>query len=163
MARNDARRARQLLQRGATTPDFGFWNAKIESTLLMEAAAGGNERVTELLLVYGADPNGATKIKRKTPLHFAATGGDTHVMQMLVAYGADIRARDANGWTVLHYAAYWNRLDAIQYALFLQVDPRLKDADGKNAKDWAKINAAENAEAYLEDFMKGMRLEGASE
>lgn len=154
IARNDAKRARQLLQRGATTPNAGFWNGKIESTLLMEAALGKKERLTELLLVYGADPNAKTKIKAKTPLHYAATGGGVRVMQMLVAYGADMRARDAHGWTVLHFAAYWNRLDAIQYALFLKVDPKAQDKDGKNAQDWAKINGASEAEAYLGEFMR---------
>ena len=109
VARNDARRARHLLQRGDTTPDAGYWNGKIESTLLMEAALGKKERLTELLLVYGANPNAKTKIKAKTPLHYAATGGDVRVIQILVAYGADMGARDAHGWTALHFAAYWNR------------------------------------------------------
>ena len=101
-----------------------------------------------------------TKIKKKTPLHFAASGGDIRVVQMLVAYGADMKATDGNGWTVLHYAAYWNRLDAIQYALFLQVDPRIKDRDGKTAQDWARMNKAREADAYLGDFMKGLENRG---
>ena len=97
-----------------------------------------------------------TKIKEKTPLHFAASGGDIRVVQMLSAYGADMKATDANGWTVLHYAAYWNRLDAIQYALFLQVDPRIPDRDGKTARDWARMNQATEAAEYLDNFTKRM-------
>lgn len=67
---------------------------------LHEAAGHGSARVTKALLDAGVDANaGATR-----PLHVAARYESPEVAALLIERGAEVNARDAIGWTPLHYA-----------------------------------------------------------
>ncbi|QNI32376.1 ankyrin repeat domain-containing protein [Alloacidobacterium dinghuense] len=84
------------------------------------------DRVLEVLLSFGADPNIATKpdvetgafmrdcrTKGETPLHRAAAFGEADTISLLLNAGARIDARDMNGDTPLGWASWYLRPDPI--------------------------------------------------
>ena len=68
-------------------------------TALHTASWLGHDKIAEIILKAGADPNGRDA-KEWTPLHFAAAGGNLSCVQLLMKYKAnpqakDIKSRDA--------------------------------------------------------------------
>ncbi|KAL6231189.1 ankyrin repeat-containing domain protein [Aspergillus navahoensis] len=57
-----------------------------------------------------------------TPLHLAAVHAPVDTLKLLVSAGLDPSARDANGWTVFHYACKECRVDNLRYLLSLNPD-----------------------------------------
>ncbi|HSL43015.1 MAG TPA: ankyrin repeat domain-containing protein [Anaerolineales bacterium] len=70
---------------------------------IQSAAAAGHERIVDLLLKHGADPN----IREQggyTPLHAAAQNGDEDMIRTLLYGGADLLAESDDGKTPLDLA-----------------------------------------------------------
>lgn len=80
------------------------------------------DRVLEVLLAYGANPNLATadgvetgafmrdcRTKGETALHRAAAFGEEDTIQLLLNAGAQVEARDAHGDTPLSWASWYGR------------------------------------------------------
>jgi ankyrin repeat protein len=78
-------------------------------TPLHYAAFEGNERIVELLISSGADPDrqgcDCMDIAAQTPLMEAARGGQLTVVKMLLDMGADVEEYDGRGMAPLQYAA----------------------------------------------------------
>jgi len=85
-----------------------------------------HDRVLEVLLTSGANPNVATKngaetggfmrdvrTKGETPLHRAAAFGTEDTIRLLLDHRAKIDARDANGDSPLSWASWYLRPDSI--------------------------------------------------
>jgi ankyrin repeat protein len=85
-----------------------------------------HDRVVEVLLANGADPNWKTnpgvetgcfmrdcRTKGEAALHRAAAFGSEFVIQKLIDAGAQLDARDAHGDTPLSWASWYGRSDAI--------------------------------------------------
>ncbi len=66
------------------------------------------DRIVELLLAHGADPNARTT-NGSTPLMFAASQHNHGVMTLLIDAGADVKATDRCGHTALDYADQYPR------------------------------------------------------
>jgi ankyrin repeat protein len=84
------------------------------------------DRVLQVLLAHGADPNAVTKVgaetggfmrdcrtKGETPLHRAAAFGEVGTIQMLLDAGAKIDAKDGNGDSPLSWGSWYLRPAAI--------------------------------------------------
>ena len=100
------------------------------------------DRVLEVLLGYGADPNMATvdgvetgsfmrdcRTKGETALHRAAAFGDSGTIQLLLDAGARVDARDAHGDTPLSWASWYLRPAPILHQLChggIRVNPNRK-------------------------------------
>ena len=80
------------------------------------------DRVVQVLLEHGADPNTATipgvetgafmrdcRTKGETPLHRAAAFGGVETIRMLKEAGAKLDTKDANGESPLSWASWYNR------------------------------------------------------
>lgn len=89
-----------------------------------------HDRVLQVLLAYGADPNRATlpgvetggfmrdvRTRGETPLHRAAAFGTTETIQLLLDADAKLDARDANGDSPLSWASWHLRPAPILHML----------------------------------------------
>ncbi len=85
-----------------------------------------HDRVLQVLLAFGADPDIATqagvetggfmrdvRTKGETPLHRAAAFGTLHTIDLLLAAGAHLDARDMNGDSPLSWASWHLRTTEI--------------------------------------------------
>ena len=116
-----------LLESGA---DANFADARNGETALHAALcktdATISDRVLQVLLAYGADPNRHTvagaetggfmrdaRCKGETPLHRAAAFGEASTIQLLLDTGALLDAKDVNGDSPLSWASWYLRPDEI--------------------------------------------------
>ncbi len=116
-----------LLESGA---DANFADAVSGETALhaalCKADAVVSDRVLQVLLAHGADPNRHTvagaetggfmrdvRCKGETPLHRAAAFGEASTIQLLLDAGAGVDAKDANGDSPLSWASWYLRPDEI--------------------------------------------------
>ena len=90
----------RLLDQGRRSETAG----RGEVTPLAAAAFKGNDRVVEVLLAHGVDPNAIDKTG-KAPILYAAALGFTPVVRRLLDAGVDVNARYGNDLTVLMWAA----------------------------------------------------------
>jgi uncharacterized protein len=107
-------------------------SAKDESALML-AAIKGELHLCEQLIARGADVNKPDW----TPLHYAASAGHTAVLTLLLAHYAYIDAESPNGSTPLMMAARYGSSEAVKVLLQAGADPRLKNANGLSALDFA--------------------------
>jgi uncharacterized protein len=83
------------------------WTREGETPLMLSVYAGANE-LTQWLLERGAE---------MTPFEAVAVGDAARVGQFLAADPALLRARNHNGWTVLHMAAYFGHAEIVRLLL----------------------------------------------
>jgi hypothetical protein len=72
---------------------------------------------------------GPTAANRK--LFAAAKKGDADGVRAALAAGAEVTARDGNGWTALHEACRWGRLEATQALLAAGADANAKHPENE--------------------------------
>ncbi|WP_156993630.1 ankyrin repeat domain-containing protein [Terriglobus sp. TAA 43] len=116
-----------LLEQGADPNfiDIRTGESPLHSTLCTTDRVR-HDRVLEVLLYSGANPNVATKngvetegfmrdarTKGETPLHRAAAFGCEDTIELLLKHGARVDARDANGESPLSWASWYLRPDPI--------------------------------------------------
>lgn len=85
----------------------------LKAAPIQSAAAAGYERIVELLLKHGADPN----IREQggyTSLHAAAENGDEDMIRTLLYGGADLTVRSDDGKTPLDLALEAGHTEAAQ-------------------------------------------------
>ncbi|CAG5118724.1 unnamed protein product [Candidula unifasciata] len=79
----------------------------------MHLACGQGDEATQLLLLYGGDPN-IVSVEDVTPLHVAASWGDWKTVQLLLKSGADISIQDQDGKTAYDLAVDGQNVECAQ-------------------------------------------------
>ncbi|MFO7568238.1 MAG: ankyrin repeat domain-containing protein [Smithellaceae bacterium] len=90
--------------------------------------------LVKFLITQGANVNLPDKQAGMTPLFFQ----DVPVARLLIAAGADVNARSHDGNTPLHWFAYSNYLEGVQYLVSVGADIHAVNKDGRTALDIAR-------------------------
>jgi len=107
-------------------------------TPLSLASYFGNEDITRLLLLNGADPNIPSKNGYNVfPLHSAVAANYTMIAKMLLEAGADINVVQMSGATPLHSAANNGNIELLIVLLEAGANVNAKMEDGKTPADKA--------------------------
>jgi ankyrin repeat protein len=125
-----------LIQRGADINARGFEG----STALHYAAKEGAEEVVTLLLGKGAHANSRDE-RGNTPFMLACdNGGSLGVVKMLAQHmgGQGFDEVNEDGWTALHYAAYWAPDEVVRWLLLAGADPSIRDYMGDTPRALAE-------------------------
>lgn len=138
--------AEDALKRGADA------NGVIEGwTSLCWAAQEGHTDIVNLLLDADADVNFADA-GGLTPLKQAISWSHVGIAEHLILRGADIHHRCASdgGTSVLHTAAAYGLVEAIQLLLLYGADPSARDDEGQTPGDLATTCGEDEAAALLQ-------------
>jgi len=91
------------------------------------------------------------EVQGSTLLHVASRNTNTEIVNLLVVkYGVDVNARDAEGYTSLHMAAIFGKMQIVKMLVELEADDNLTTLDGKDAAYLAELNE----ETEIEEFLK---------
>jgi ankyrin repeat protein len=156
---HDTRRARALLERGAspdlaeaddgrTALQFAVQYNDLELVALLISKGARTDRRERngwtalhyaalfdrkdaaLLLVRSGADESASDSRGQTPLHLAAACGSSNTALALLAVGADVDARTHGGRTALHMAAANARPELVRALLAHGADVNARDKDG---------------------------------
>jgi ankyrin repeat protein len=84
----------------------------------------------------------------------AAQAGDwAGVRNCMRVLGEEVNQRDANGDTVLHYAAFGGSAEVIRNLVAFGADPNVQDASGKTPLQVAQEAGHEEAVEVLQELM----------
>jgi len=104
-----------------------------------------------VLLQCGAHLHGdAVLIGEKMCL--AGISGNTKRLQSYLLAGADLSQKDFSGRTPLHFAAFHDRVEAVEFLLNHGADPHCVDMLGKTAANLAEATQAAGAIRLLASF-----------
>ncbi|MEW4459999.1 ankyrin repeat domain-containing protein [Roseibium algicola] len=118
----------QVLLEAGVSPDVTDTNSRLEPTLLLLSALGGDPFMTNALLQGGADVNALDALENSA-LMYAAAGGSAEILRDLASRGVPL---DANsfGQTALFLAT---RPEVVTALTELGLDPDTKDTLGRTA------------------------------
>jgi ankyrin repeat protein len=126
--------ARLLLERGVDV------NAQEKDgwTSLHYAAFKGRVEVAQLLLDHGAKANMETD-EGESVLHIVSQGEydlkeqGVGIARLSLERGVDVNAREKDGWTSLHWAAFKGRVEVAQFLLDHGANANMETANGESA------------------------------
>jgi ankyrin repeat protein len=141
---------------------------------LAAALGGGHLNIAQLLYERGAevDVQGCNDI---TPLIAASCSGHLEIVQWLLSHGANLTVRDRDediGWTPLHAATFYGRVEVSRLLLQYKADIHAHDSKGRTPLHEAargnEINAAlllleHGADVNARDNRRNTPLHAASE
>jgi ankyrin repeat protein len=112
----------------------GFKEAALGESALHLAILTNQEKIVELLLNNGANPDLRNDFGR-TALHYAAMKGDIKLTKLLIDAKANIFALDIRGSTPLHEAAAAGATDVYHYLNKLGASDSTKNNSGFSARE----------------------------
>lgn len=130
--------AKFLIEQGASTEGTDADG----NTALHLASMHGMPDILASLLESHEDANqllARLNHEQMTPLQCAAAGLHTDVVQILLKHSDPqrIAKQDINGWTALHWATWYERLDLIKLIINRGAELSVKDASNRTAFDLA--------------------------
>ena len=148
--KGDLVRISQLLERGCNVDTLD----QDGRTALIYAAYNGNTNLLRLLIQNGASVN-LQDINGSTALMMASSGPYPDAVKLLLDNQADPNITDRNEhFSALMYASSEGQLEVAKILLEYKADPFLKDIDGVNALNFAKMNNHPEVAALLKSFME---------
>jgi len=81
--------------------------------------------------------------------------GRLEVARLLLEHSADVNARDDDGWTPLHFAAYNDHVDVAELLLRHGADAGARDNEGLTPLDVALRTEHAEVARVIEEYSKG--------
>ena len=134
---NDAIRVSALLAAGV---DPNETDSQTETPIWQNAFDAGNFAIAGLFARAGADLD---KIdKRQQPLlpRLVSEGANVELLREALNIGASVHAQDRYGWTALHAACAYGRVNVVKALLAAGADPSATTKNGKRPIDFATAN-----------------------
>mmetsp|Transcript_50547 Transcript_50547/g.118979 ORF Transcript_50547/g.118979 Transcript_50547/m.118979 type:complete len:295 (-) Transcript_50547:212-1096(-) len=127
-----------------------FYKNEAGNTPLHLAVHEQQVEAVRILLNKGADPNTRNQNGHR-PIHWAAMHNDTTILQLLIANGADVKKEtdDTMKFSVLHFCAQKNNVDACRILLDLGCDPNAMTYKGHTPL----ISAAEHHQTEVAELL----------
>ena len=119
---------------------LGEGNADSQGDELCEAAAAGDIDTVKALLIEDADPNAKDRELGVTPLSWATLFNRVKVAEFLIQKGADVNARNRDGGTSLHGAAFLGHADIAALLIQKGADINARNTKGDSPSDVAKVD-----------------------
>ena len=119
---------------------LGESNSDSRGDELCEAAAAGDIDTVKALLIEDADPNARDRELGVTPLSWATLFNQVKVAEFLIQKGADVNARNRDGGTSLHGAAFLGHADIAALLIQKGADVNAKNAKGESPLDVSKVD-----------------------
>ena len=113
------------------TLDVNFKDPELGFTALHWAASNGQDKLTALLIRYGADIN-IQDTSKDTPLHYAAFQGSMPTVRLLLSKGANADLKNAAGESALDHARAQGHIEVAQLLenyMKAQTTPKLEVED----------------------------------
>ncbi len=129
--------------------DLNRTNAAGENALML-AALRGQEALVRQLIERGAEVNKPGW----SALHYAASSGHTGIVRLLLEHHAFVDAESPNRTTPLMMAAQYGSTESVRLLLEEGAIPTLKNQQGLNALDFARIGSRPDAIAILTDALR---------
>ncbi|XP_078000067.1 uncharacterized protein LOC144452787 [Glandiceps talaboti] len=102
-------------------------------TPLHKAAKKANCKGLKVMLDLGASPNHKDN-KRLTPLYYTMLyGGNAQCAQLLLHDRADVNVTDDRGWTEIHQACRYGRVQHLELLLYYKADMNIQNEAGNTA------------------------------
>lgn len=112
-------------ENGMEIPDMDIHAAVLE----------GNVDVVRQHIDAGSDINKKEPLGGATPLISAITFGKTEIARQLIDAGADLSAKNNDGSTALHVAAFFCRVETVQALLDAEADKSLRNEYGATPRE----------------------------
>ena len=129
-----------------------------EITPLHSAARCGDLEMVQVLLDCGVDINSQSE-SRNTPLDYGSQDGhrnDARVARLLIAHGADPNARNMRGYTPLHRASEYGRIEIVRLLIEHGANVEVKDDEGRTPLDVATSQQHEDIINLLSEHLATM-------
>jgi ankyrin repeat protein len=100
-------------------------------SLLRHAGERGFNRIADLLVKHGLDPNETYGKRRRSLLHLAAATFNYGFASVLLENGADPNLQTISGAATLHFAARTGQAYFVRKLILAGANPELKDQQGR--------------------------------
>ena len=140
---NTSTSEQEAQEEGADPDEASMFHQNVSEQIVYQAALNNHTSadIRDLISRCPCDGNFTSKQQRMTLLHRVVQKKLTDEAIMVLSKGSPrVNARDAHGWTALHYAAYWGSVDVCKEILQHENFNAVKETDnvGKTAADWVK-------------------------
>ncbi len=106
--------------------------------------------IAAAIALLAATGCGGVETEGENSVYAAARAGDVGSVREALDYGFEVNRPDANGMTVLHYAAGANQLDVVEMLINeFGASVTVKDAQGRSPVDVARESGSQDAYAVL--------------
>jgi len=122
----------------------------VDDKFVRICASGNKDGVTEMIENESENNNVNAKILHgKSPIEVATCFGHIGVVEELIKNGVEVQQTSQSGYTLLHWAACWGRLELVKFFVESNVNIFLKNNNDETATEIAERYEKMDCVAFL--------------